>query len=303
MKRKPVNISASVLARLKNIARKENFDFNFLLLRYIQERFLSRLAVSRYVNMFVLKGGFLLLAYNIDKARPTKDIDFLGVNVSSDRKDLERLIKEITSVDINDGVRFLPDSVKSEAIKEDADYEGVRVKLTARIGSVRNTIQIDFGFGDIVSPHPLQMVYPTMLDRETVKALAYSKETIVPEKFEAIVKLTTFNTRMKDFYDISFLATEFDFEGTMLQSAIRNTFRRRQTSLDSGKELLDSNFGSQAAFNRHWDAFKKRTRLTTKQDFKSVFEEIRSFLTPVVEAELGTKSINLLWDRKTRKWG
>ena len=129
MKKKPTNISASVLARLKNVADKEHLDFNFLLLRYIQERFLSRLAVSGYVNKFVLKGGFLLLAYNIVKARPTKDIDFLGVQVSSDRKNLERMIKEIASVDLNDGVKFLPDSIKSESITEDADYEGVRVKI------------------------------------------------------------------------------------------------------------------------------------------------------------------------------
>lgn len=302
MKKKPVNKSASVLERLRNIARGQDLDFNFLLLRYIQERLLSRLARSGHVNRFVLKGGFLLLAYNIDKARPTKDIDFLGVDVSSDRKVLERLIKEIASIDINDGVRFLPDSVKSVVIKEDADYEGVRVRLTATIGSARNTIQIDFGFGDIVTPHPLQMDYPTLLDKEEVKVLAYSKETIVAEKFEAIVKLTTFNTRMKDFYDISFLSHECDFDGASLQLAIRNTFRRRQTSVDSGRELLDSDFAGQVSFYRHWEAFKKRTRLTTKQDFESVFAEIRSFLAPIISAELKSRPFNFLWKGKTRRW-
>ena len=302
MKKKPVNISASVLARLKNMADKEHLDFNFLLLRYMQERFLSRLVASGYINRFVLKGGVLLLAYNIERARPTRDIDFLGVDISRDRKDLERIIREIVSVHLNDGVKFLPDSVKSEIIKEDADYEGVRLKLTAKIGSARNTIQIDFGFGDIVSPHPFQMDYPTLLDRENIKVLAYSKETIVAEKFEAIVKLTTFNTRMKDFYDIKFLANEFDFEGTALQSAIRNTFLRRQTSVYAAKELLDPSFGRQANFNRQWDAFKKRTKLTAKEDFRSVFEEIGSFLLPVVTAELENKLINQIWDRKTKTW-
>ena len=216
MKKKPVNIPASVLRRLKTVARKENFDFNFLLVRYIQERFLSRLAVSGYVNKFVLKGGFLLLAYNIERARPTRDIDFLGVDVSSDREDIERIIREIVSVQLDDGVNFLPASVKSQLIKEDEVYEGIRVKLIAKIGSARNSIQIDFGFGDIVTPHPLQMDYPTLLGTEIVKVLAYSKESIVSEKFEAIVKLTTFNTRMKDFHDISFLANEFDFTGSEL---------------------------------------------------------------------------------------
>ena len=302
VKKKPVNKSASVLDRLRNIAREQDIDFNFLLLRYVQERLLSRLAQSGHVNRFILKGGFLFLAYNIDKARPTKDIDFLGVDVPSDRNGLERLIKEIASIDINDGARFLPDSVKSQVIKEDADYEGVRVTLTAMIGSARNTIQIDIGFGDIVTPHPLQMDYPTLLDKEEIKVLAYSKETIVAEKFEAIVKLTSFNTRMKDYYDISFLSHEFDFEGASLQLAIRNTFRRRQTSVDSGRELLDSDFVSQATFYRHWEAFKKRTRLTTERDFMSIFAEMRSFLAPIVNGELKGRPVNILWKRKTRRW-
>ena len=302
MKKEPTNISVSVLARLKNIADKEHLDFNFLLLRYIQERFLSRLAASGHVNKFILKGGFLLLAYNIAKARPTKDIDFLGVDISSDRKDLENLIKDIASVDLNDGVRFLPDSIKTESIAEDADYKGVRLKITARVGSARNTIQIDFGFGDIVSPHPLQMDYPTMLDKGTVKILAYSKETIVAEKFEAIVKLTTFNTRMKDFYDIMFLSHEFDYKADELQAALRSTFDRRQTSLNSAAELLQSDFGEQASFQRHWEAFKKRTRLTMKQDFKAIFQEVREFLRPIVESAIEDRSPKSRWNLKSRKW-
>lgn len=302
MNKKPVNISASVLARLKNIADKEHLDFNFLLLRYIQERFLSRLAASGYVNKFILKGGFLLLAYNIEKARPTRDIDFLGVNVSANIKELEHLIRDIAAIDLRDGVKFLPDSIKGEAIKENADYEGVRAKLTAKVGSARNVIQIDFAFGDIVSPHPLQMDYPTLLDRQSIRILAYSKETIVSEKFEAIVKLTTFNTRMKDFYDIFFLANEFDFEGVALQTAIKNTFARRQTSLNSAEELFGSTFGEREDFRRHWEAFKKRTRLSTKEAFHEVFKFIQSFVAPIIEAETAGKLMSLKWDHASGKW-
>jgi hypothetical protein len=302
MKKKAANISASVLARLKNIADREHIDFNLLLLRYMQERFLCRLATSGHVNRFVLKGGFLLLAYNIERARPTRDIDFLGVDISGDRKDVESVIGQIASIDIDDGVRFLPDSVRSEVIKEDAEYAGVRIKLTAKIGTARNPIRIDVAFGDVVSPYPLQMDYPTLLDRGSIKVLAYSKETIVAEKFEAIVKLTTFNTRMKDFYDLAFLSGEFDFEGRALQEALRNTFTRRQTSLASGKGLLESEFAERANFQRHWGAFKVRTRIASKQDFKNVFEAIRAFLAPVIDAELENKLIDLHWTRKTMKW-
>lgn len=296
------NIPASVLARLKNMADKERIDFNFLLLRYIQERFLSRLAATDYVNQFTLKGGFLLLAFNIEKARPTRDIDFLGTNISNDRQQLEQIIKEIASVDQSDGVVFVADSIKSEVIKEEADYEGIRIKLAANIGSARNTVQIDFGFGDVVTPHPLAMNYPTLLDNENVNVMAYSRETIVAEKFETIVKLTTFNSRMKDFYDISFLAHEFNFKGDSLQQAIRNTFKRRQTSLEAARDILDSGLGTQSNFQQRWEAFRKRTKIAGQDDFKNVFDKIRSFLLPVINLEIEGTTMNQIWNRKSEKW-
>jgi hypothetical protein len=302
MKKPTTNVSASVLARLKNISEKENLDFNFLLLRYIQERFLARLAASKYVKKFVLKGGFLLLAYNIEKARPTKDIDFLGVNVSSERKELEKIIKEISSIKLDDGIEFLSDSIKSEEIKEEAEYSGIRIRLTAKIGTARNTIQIDFGFGDIAIPQPLLMDYPTLLNNKSAKVLAYSKETIVAEKFEAIVKLTTFNSRMKDFFDIVFLANEFDFNGSVLQSAISNTFQQRKTDLNSALEMLNSDFGDQPNFKTSWEAFKKRIKLTSENSFKNVFSEIRQFLETIVKAEIENKTVDFTWNRITRKW-
>ena len=302
MKKPPTNVSASVIARLKNIADKEHLDFNFLFLRYIQERFLSRLAASRYTDKLVLKGGLLLLAYNIEKARPTKDIDFLGVDVSSNHEDIKRLIKEIATVDLGDGVTFLPDSLKSESITEDAGYEGVRLKITARVGTARNTIRIDFGFGDIISPRPVYMDYPTLLDGKTFNILVYSKETIVAEKFEAIVKLGTINSRMKDFYDISFLASQFAFEATALQSALKNTFERRLTSLTSAMERLQTEYDNEDEFQQQWVTFKNRTTLASKQDFDSVFKDIQAFLLPIVNALLEGIPINQVWNRRARRW-
>jgi len=302
MKKPPTNVSASVIARLKNISDKEHLDFNFLFLRYIQERFLSRLAASNYINKFVLKRGLLLLAYNIEKARPTKDIDFLGVDVSSNQEEIKRLIKEIATADLGDVVTFLTDSIKSQSITEDAGYEGIRLKITARVGTARNTIQIDLGFGDIISPRPVHMDYPTLLDGKTFDILVYSKETIVAEKFEAIVKLGTINSRMKDFYDISFLASQFAFEATALQSAVKNTFDRRLTSLTSAKERLQAEFENEDEFQHQWATFKNRTRPASKQDFTSVFEDIQSFLLPVVNGVLEGISINQVWNGRARRW-
>lgn len=300
MKKKPTNISASVLTRLKNIADKEQFDFNFLTLRYIQERFLARLEASAYANKFVLKGGFLLLAYNIHQARPTRDIDFLGINLSQDQELLESIIAEIASIEQPDGVSFIVDSIRSEIIKEDADYPGIRVKMVAKIGTARNRIQIDFAFDDVVTPRPLQMDYPNLLDEGNLHLWAYSKETIVAEKLEAIVKLTTFNTRMKDFYDIAFLSKEFDFDGKLLQSAIRNTFERRQTNLNAATDLLNSDLGDQDSFKKLWEAFERRTRIPSTDSFNITFSEIRDFVLPVVESDKKIES--LVWKRVAKKW-
>jgi predicted nucleotidyltransferase component of viral defense system len=302
MKKSPTNTPASILARLRNLSERDHLDFNFLLLRYIQERFLARLAESSYVNKFVLKGGFLLLAYNIQKARPTKDIDFLGINVPKDPKQLEHLVLEIISMNADDGVQFQTESVKSEIIKEDADYEGVRIKVEARIGTTRNIIRLDFGFGDIVTPTPLLMDYPAILDRTSVKVLAYSKESIVAEKFEAIVKLSSFNSRMKDFYDIVFLSSEFNFEGLLLQSAIQKTFAQRETSLHSAAKLLQSNLGEQAILQNLWRAFFKRSHLVTKEDFNEIFQSIRAFVGPIIDAATAGKPMSLSWERSTKEW-
>ena len=291
-----------MLARLKNLAERDHLDFNFLLLRYIQERFLARLAGSKHADKFMLKGGFLLLAYNIQKARPTKDIDFLGINVPKDPKQLENLVLQITSIDADDGVQFRTESVKSEIINEDADYEGVRIKIEARIGTTKNIIRLDFGFGDIVTPTPLRMDYPAILDLTPVKVFAYSKESIVAEKFEAIVKLSSFNSRMKDFYDIVFLSNEFNFEGPLLQSAIQKTFARRETSLYSATRLLHSNLGEQASLQNLWRAFFKRSRLLTNEDFNVIFQSTRAFVGPIIDAMTAGKPMSLNWHRSTKEW-
>jgi predicted nucleotidyltransferase component of viral defense system len=302
MKKSPTNTPASVLARLKNLSERDHLDFNFLLLRYIQERFLARLAESSYANKFVLKGGFLLLAYNIQKARPTKDVDFLGINVPKDPKELEHVVREIILPDIDDGVQFQAESIRSEIIKEDADYEGIRIKIEARIGTARNIIRLDFGFGDIVTPIPTRMDYPTILDRTPVNVFAYSKESIVAEKFEAMVKLGSFNSRMKDFYDIVFLSHEFDFEGALLQSAIQKTLARRETSLQSAAGLLQSNLAEQPSLQNLWKAFLKRSNLSTSDDFNEIFGSIRAFVGPIIDATTAGKPMSVYWDKSAREW-
>lgn len=302
MKEAAANIPASVLARLKNIADREHLDYNFILIRYTQERFLARLAASAYAGKFVLKGGFLLLAYNVAKARPTKDIDFLGIDVARDKDKLKEAIMTIVSITLDDGIIFLKERIKAEVIKEEAEYDGVRITVSARIGKAKTSLRIDFGFGDVVTHGPLEMSYPTLLKDDEIRVMAYSKETIVSEKFEAIVKLTTFNTRLKDFYDLLFLSREFSFDGRDLQKAIKGTFERRGTSLEEGLELLESDFSNRNEFERLWQAFKQRTNLEMKEGFSEIFRNIQSFLVPVARMALTSQTLEMKWNPSTKKW-
>jgi len=297
-----VDIAASSLARLKNLAGDAHVDFNFLLLRFMQERFLARLVASPHAEHFVLKGGVLLLAYGAQGARPTKDIDFLGVNTAHDREHLEQRVREIASINLHDGVEFLADSVTSQAIAEDAAYEGVRIKLMAQVGTARNKLQIDVGFGDVVSPAPLQLDYPTLLEQGTISLRAYSKETMVAEKFEAIVKLAMVNSRMKDFYDIAFMASEFDFEFSSLALAVLGTFARRETPLENAAALLHSDLTQQASILRYWNAFGRRLGLKPSETFAKTFSSIRSFLGPVIEAAHSDAASKQKWDSRAATW-
>lgn len=272
------------------------------MLRYIQEGFLARLAVSAYVNQFILKGGFLLLAYNVQKARPTKDIDFLGVDTSNEQRGLVRIIKEISSIELPDGLTFATDSIRSEKITEEADYEGIRIKVTSRIGSAQNRIRIDIGFGDIVIPQPLQMDYPTLLGAGRAKALVYSKETTIAEKFEAIVKFAAFNSRMKDFFDIVFLSREFDFEGEVLQRAIRTTFGQRGTSIQAALDLLESDIAERKSFEQMWRAFLNRLGMRSREDFRTTFEAMRLLVEPVMKAKATGVILRRRWDHDRSRW-
>lgn len=284
MKQPARNIPASVLARLKNLADKDKIDFNFLLLRYLQERLVARVAISKYSSKFLLKGGLLLVTFDVEKARPTRDIDFLARGVKNQPEVLRTIFSEIVTSELADGVQFVSDSIKVDVIGELAEYNGLRVKIEGRIGTTRNIIQVDIGFGDIVKPEPATMDYPTMLSDDKVTVLAYSRESIITEKFEAIVKLGDFNSRMKDFYDIVFLSEHFDFEEAALADALKSTFDERQTSISDANTLLETGVGNPGDFEKLWDTFRKRTAVARDLSFEAAFRRIKYFLGPLVSS-------------------
>ena len=223
------NISASVREKLRNIARQRNADFGLVLVKYGLERILFRLSRSAYHDVFVLKGALLFELWTGQQYRPTRDADFLARGENSPER-LFRIFRELCSVETEpDGLRFDPDTVTAERIAEDADYEGVRVSFTAYLERAKIPIQIDIGFGDAVTPPPVENNYPTLLGSTAPRLLTYPRKTVVAEKLEAMVKLGIANSRMKDFYDMEVLSRTFSFGGKSLREAIHNTFERRGT--------------------------------------------------------------------------
>ncbi|MFQ5901656.1 MAG: nucleotidyl transferase AbiEii/AbiGii toxin family protein [Thermodesulfobacteriota bacterium] len=303
MKREIKNKPASVRARLMNIARTEGIDFDALLLRYFQERFLYRLAISEFSEHLVLKGGLLLICLKMPVSRPTRDIDFLAEHLKNDPAEIERIFREIAEISCEDGIRFIPSSITSERIKEDADYEGIRLKIDATLGQARKRLQMDIGFGDIIVPGANLMEFPTLLEEKPPKLKAYSIESIISEKFEAMVKLAMANSRMKDFYDVYSLSLKYNFHGSRVKKAIESTFQRRKTPLPDNPLVFRSEFHEDKGRERQWIAFLRKFRLSeVNQGFNQIMERITAFLRPIVASIKNRTKIDRLWDPVTGHW-
>jgi len=297
------NKAASVRAKLMNIARAEKIDFDFLLLRYFQERFLYRLAISEFSDRFILKGGLLLICLKMPRSRPTKDIDFLAKEIKNDPAELEYIFKIIANIPCDDGVKFFPSSVISERIKEDADYEGIRIKIDATLGQARKKLQMDIGFGDVIIPRAMQMEFPTLLEEKPPRIKVYSIESIISEKFEAMVKLAMVNSRIKDFYDIYTLSVSYNFQSNGLKKAIESTFHRRKTSIPDNLLVFRSEFHSDEEKQRQWSAFLRKLRLhDVNRGFNEIMERITSFLKPIVNSIKDKTRENKTWDAKAGCW-
>lgn len=278
------NVAASVKARLLNVARKEARDFNRVLLLYMQERFLARLAASNYQDRFILKGGvFLYLRYG-SRARPTVDLDLLGRALAPDLGRIAAIMREVTSLNLADGVRFDPESVSATRIREEAIYEGVRVKLNAYLESARVPLQIDVAFGDLLTSKPGALSYPTLLgDAQLPAVLTYAIETVVAEKFQAMVVLGTLNSRFKDFYDLYVISQRERLEAGALTAALGGTFARRETPLADAPYLFKRTFAATPALRQGWARLRTANpRLDAPEDFTLVMERLSRFLGPVV---------------------
>jgi hypothetical protein len=247
---------------------------------------LARLERSAYRETFTLKGAMLFRVWSPTLHRPTKDLDLLGTG-APDTGRLESIFRELCEVSIDaDGVTFDPKSVHAARIKEDAEYEGVRVNVTAHIGSARLEVQVDVGFGDAVTPGIVEVEFPTLLGTPAPRLRAYPRESVVAEKLEAMVHLGIANSRMKDFFDVLFLAQTFAFDGPTLSAAIRATFERRRTPVpEVMPTALTPAFSTDATKATQWKAFMARGKLAPADlSLPQVVATISPFLWPPLEA-------------------
>jgi len=289
------NLPASVHARLTNRAQQDGRPFQEVLEYYGMERYLYRLSVSEHADRFVLKGALMLRVWDAPASRPTRDIDLLG-RIDNSPENLARVVAEVCQAEVEpDGLVFDTSTVKAVRIKEDADYEGVRVTFQGLLDRARIPMQIDVGFGDVVVPAASAIHYPTLLDFPAPTLKGYPRETVVAEKFEAMVKLGTLNSRMKDFFDIWLISRQFDFDGPLLTRAMESTFRNRNTAIEAVPVALTPAFSESATAATQWRAFLRRTKITNApEELRDVVIAIAEFLLPVVAGALA-RSFDQEW--------
>ncbi len=291
------NTAASVRDRLLALARERREDFQLILTQYGLERLLYRLSQSDYRDLFILKGALLFMLWGKNTHRPTRDVDFLGLGDCSEES-LQAIFRELCEMPVeNDGLMLMADSVQVELIRDETEYGGIRVKLFGKLASARVPIQADIGFGDAVTPEAIEIEYPTLLDHSAPCLRAYPRETVVAEKYHALVNLGLANSRMKDFYDLWIIANEFGFDGLTLSQAIRNTFSRRCTPLPEQIPLgLSPEFYDDAQKNMQWNAFLQKGMLvTTPPLLADVCHLLETFLVPPTQALTRDQDFTAKW--------
>ena len=276
------NYGKSIRSKLLNIAKEENTFYQTVLTRYFQERLLYRISQTRYRNNFYLKGGALMYAYERFAARPTLDIDFLGNNISNEGESIVKAFKEICSVPYEeDGVTFDVEQITDQNITEFKDYHGIRLSIPVRMDTISQVMTMDIGFGDVVTPKPVDLDYPILLEHlPSAKILAYSLETVIAEKLHAVADLADQSSRMKDYYDLYTILHNEKFDAYVLQEAIIRTFENRHTPYDDNTMFFRKEFSENRQMQVRWQAFIKKITKNTELAFAEVVTYIQEKLQP-----------------------
>ena len=293
------NVVASIRKRLLNKARSVGTEFELFLVRYACERFLYRLGESTVRERCILKGANLLALWMEEPFRATRDIDLLTYGESDDRA-VRDVMASICNVSCpNDGMIFDIETLQISPIRENQRYGGQRAKLRALLGKARISLQVDFGFGDVVVPGPIEARLPILIEGVPVPVLrTYPQVTTIAEKFETMVQFGTRNSRMKDFYDIWALSETFAFDGAELQEAVARCFERRGTDLLAEvPEVLTTAFYSDPQLQGYWLAYRNQSSLLAFPPvaFEAVGERIQAFLGPARASILSGEPFKLRW--------
>lgn len=290
---KGTNVAASIRQRLLNKAREQQRPFNELLQYYAMERFLYRLSQSTHAGRFILKGALMLRVWQAPQARPTMDIDMLGKTANNPEAICNQVREILATHVVDDGMQFDDSSLQTETIKEQAEYQGIRVRFNGHLSGARVTVQLDIGFGDALASGPIKAEFPTLLDARAPHLLCYTRESAIAEKFEAMVKLGDLNSRMKDFYDIWLLARQFDFGYAELLDAITQTFQQRQTTFPTVLPF-DNNFIHLK--QPQWRTFHKRLASPlVPESFGEIAAVLGEFLTPFLHGKNPTDTAGFYW--------
>ena len=295
------DIAASVLARLKNKAKESGRSYQLCLQLFCQEEFLRRLEKSQYSENLVLKGGLFIYSITDFDSRVTVDVDFLLRKVPNTPEQLQTVIETIISTPAgNDFVTFEIKDIAPIAVAK--KYAGIGVSLVARIKNTKTPFNIDFGVGDVIVPKQEKRKIPTQLEDFTAPTVnTYSLETTIAEKIDAILSLMEFSSRMKDYYDIYYLANKFDFDGATLTEALRKTFENRGHTFTAEQFEQVMAFDSDDAMQKKWKAFARKIDTKT-DDYSTVLKTIKTFLIKPFTAAVVCKEFNEKWSATSGEW-
>ena len=293
--------AAAVLARLKNKANESGRTYQLCLQLFCQEEFLRRLEKSKYVDNLVLKGGLFIYAITDFDSRVTMDADFLLWKMPNTPEQLKTVLEEIITVPAgNDFVTYEIKGIAPIAVTK--KYAGIGASLVARIKNIRTPLNIDFSVGDMIVPKQEKRKIPTQLEDFTAPMInTYSLETTVAEKIDAILNLMEFSSRMKDYYDIYYLANKFDFDGALLAEAMKKTFANRNHSFTVEQFEQVMAFDGDEAMRKKWKAFCRKTDIKT-DDYSTVLKAIRSLLSEPFAAAVEGRNYVKRCSGSENKW-
>ena len=289
---------------LLSISRRTKRTNESVVIQYMSERLLYRLSKSKYSGNFILKGGLLLFLKTKLSGRLTRDIEFSAIDVTNDIRVIRNIFFDIFKIDYRfiDGLKYDTETLEITRIREGAQNEGIHISILCLLGHMTQKVQIDIGIGDMVFPAEVVVEFPTLLDMDPPVIQTCSMESVIAEKFEAMISFGSINSRMKDFYDIYMLCNKENFNSNILKTAVYETLRRRKTDYPKIPIIFTDRFAWDRDKLQQWVAFLARNRLKAENMLYIVMALIKDFLEPIYNAIVLKEDIQLEWNPRKRKW-